>query len=209
MRWSPGDTIPPGRAIDLMTGDQELSDAMVGYQRGDVTGFECLYVALEEDVRRYFIMTVRDRGVVNDLVQETFLEVHRSRHTYQPPLPVRPWVFGIARHVRWRHRRLAMRRAQHESDVNDFSNVALGEAAGRWPVARTVDLRDVEEAVEQLPLTRREVWRLHHVLGLSFQEIAKRLRIGTGAAKLRSSRAMAALRRTLGIQATRQEHGDE
>ena len=41
-----------------------------------------------------------------DLLQETFLQIHRSRHAYRADLPVRPWVFTIARHVWLMDRRL-------------------------------------------------------------------------------------------------------
>lgn len=219
------------------TDDARLVELMEAYQAGQIEAFERLYVALSDDVRRYFAVVLRDRATTADLVQETFLEMHRSRRTYSPPLPVRPWIFGIARHVRWRHRRVMLRRARHEdasidADVFEASSGASSSARSpalspaRWtsssrsaaapaspgkPVspaavparatARTpIDQRDVEDALRQLPATRREAWLLHHVHGFSFQEIADRLRIGVDAAKLRSSRAMRTLRELLGAR---------
>ncbi len=89
---------------------------MAAYQAGELDGFRRLYGSLAGDLRRYFRRAVGDAALAEDLVQEAFLQVHRSRHTYQPELPVRPWVFGVARHVhgRWRReslRRVASRRA--------------------------------------------------------------------------------------------------
>ncbi len=133
-------------------------------------------------------------AAAQDLVQDTFLEIHRSRHTYLPPLPVRPWVFGIARHVLGRHRKAAWRRSRHED-----RDAGPDEAMAAPPARSVLETRDVAAALARLPAGRREAWVLHHVHGLSFQQIAERFRIGAGAAKLRSSRAMRALRAALGI----------
>src|SRR5207244_1009531 len=119
-------------------------------------------------------------------------EIHRSRRTYLPPRPVRPWVFGLAGNVLRRHRRAAWRRARHEC----ASGAALQPPA---PNRFAFDTRDVAEALRGVPLARREAWVLRHVYGWSFQEIAEQLRIGVVAAKLRSSRAMRSLRRALGV----------
>lgn len=177
-----------------MTDDERLIELMVTYQAGHLEAFERLYVLLSPDVRRYFAQVVRESAMTADLVQETFLEIHRSRHTYAPPLPVRPWIFGIARHVRWRHRRSTLRRGRHEELHADAIMSTSRDGA-----PRSFDHRDLDEALDRVPTTRREVWELHHVHGFSFQEIAARLRIGVGAAKLRSSRAMTTLRKLLGV----------
>src|SRR4051812_15448189 len=88
----------------MSSDEPRLIELMNAYQRGDPDAFAELYGVLANEMRRYFARVQRDHGVVHDLVQETFLELHRSRRTYTPPLPVRPWVFGIARHVAARHR---------------------------------------------------------------------------------------------------------
>ncbi|MFL6263975.1 MAG: RNA polymerase sigma factor [Thermoanaerobaculia bacterium] len=172
-------------------GDDELVHLLKAYQAGELAAFERLYAALAGELRRYFQANGAAGAAAQDLVQDTFLEIHRSRHTYLPPLPVRPWVFGIASNVLGRHRRAAWRRARHEGD-------GPAEAAAAAP-APAIETRDLAAALARLPASRREAWVLHHVHGLSFQQIAERFRIGVGAAKLRSSRAMRALRAALGV----------
>jgi RNA polymerase sigma-70 factor (ECF subfamily) len=174
--------------------DGELVRLLVSYQAGELAAFERLYATLAGELRGYFLANAEGGdGAAQDLVQDTFLEVHRSRHTYLPPLPVRPWVFGIARNVLGRHRRTAWRRSRHEDRH-------AAPDAERLPAAAppAFESRDLAAALARLPAGRREAWVLHHVHGLSFQQIAERFRIGVGAAKLRSSRAMRALRSALG-----------
>jgi DNA-directed RNA polymerase specialized sigma24 family protein len=64
---------------------------------------------------------------------------------------------------------------------------------------------ELEDVVRRLPPSGRDAWLLHHVLGLSFSEISSRLRIETGAARLRAHRCMTALRGILGIERRRQD----
>src|SRR5262245_22238569 len=91
--------------LDQSADEQQLIELMVAYQRGERAAVERLYALLCKDVQSYFAGACRDRRVIDDLAQDTFLEMHRSRQSYSPPLPVRPWLFGIARNVLARARR--------------------------------------------------------------------------------------------------------
>lgn len=180
--------------------EDELVELMIAYQAGRLDAFERVYLALADDLRRYFVVVARDATIAQDLVQDTFMEMHRARRTYSPPRPVRPWIFGIARNVHRRHRRGEFRRARHEQPSH------AEPPAPAAPSARAAARHEIDDAVARLPASRREPWLLHHVHGFSFEEIAGRLRIGVGAAKLRSSRAMRTLRTMLGAEKGR---GDE
>src|SRR5262245_9755909 len=148
----------PDRSVE----EQHLTELMVAYQLGDLAAFERLYALLCNDVQRYFAGTCRDRCVIHDLVQDTFLEMHRSRRTYNPPLPVRPWIFGIARNVLARARRAAKYRGV-QSSVDLEAESALAA-----PCTPTADAVDLENAISRLPDNTRDAWLLHHVFGFSF-----------------------------------------
>ena len=74
-----------------------LEPLMQQYQQGSLTAFEALYRELAPRVRGFLRAKVRDEARVSDLLQETFLEIHRSRRTYLPGASVAGWVFGIAK----------------------------------------------------------------------------------------------------------------
>jgi RNA polymerase sigma-70 factor, ECF subfamily len=183
--------VDPERPTGDAGREDDLVPLMIAYQAGRLDAFEALYHALAADVRRFFAASVREPANALDLVQLTFLELHRARHTYRPPRPVRPWVFGIAVNVRRRHRREAASRARREADA------PAGMADVPGPPPDVVGTVAVRRALEQIPIGRRRAWILHHVHGFSFEEIGARLGIGAGAAKLRSSRAMRGLRALL------------
>ncbi|HEY7699847.1 MAG TPA: RNA polymerase sigma factor [Vicinamibacteria bacterium] len=173
---------------------EDLVALMTSYQAGQVRAFERLYALLAPSLFRYF--ESRSAHVASDLVQETFLQIHRSRHTYTPPLPVQPWVFGVARNVERRHWRRSRRQEGRLLDLEgmDRTAVALGARA-----SSRVDLGDLEDVVRRLPASGRDAWLLHHMHGFSFPEIGARLRIEAGAARLRAHRTMSAIRELLGI----------
>ncbi len=164
---------------------------MVRYQAGDPAAFEELYAELAPAVRRVLRRHTVDAERVADLAQETFLQVHRARHTYDPAYPPLPWVLAIARHVWLMHRRAASRRPQPDTDVETIALTTRAEAEA-YP-----EKAAVHAALGALSSDRRRPLVWHHVWGLSFREIATRLGIRADAAKLRSSRGMSELRSRL------------
>ena len=132
-------------------------------------------------------------SLTEDLLQETFLQIHRSRHTYTPPRPVGPWAFAIARHVFLMHRRASARRYRVETGALE----QLPEVPVPPAMEQLGSHRDVWRALAELSDDRREAVLLHHVWGFTFGEIGAMLGIRAGTAKLRAHRALGALRTLL------------
>ncbi len=173
--------------------DVVLRGLMAAYQDGSLEAFDNLYGMLEGELRRFFGARCRDAVRVDDLLQETFLQVHRSRRAYLRDRPVRPWVYAIAKRVFLMHVRTVHRRETPEATA--LSSIAEPATAGaeRDAVARLA----LSDALSQIPNAGRRAFLLHHHHGFSFGEVASALGINPGAAKLRSSRAARTLRRLL------------
>jgi RNA polymerase sigma-70 factor (ECF subfamily) len=173
--------------------DEELRGWMVEYQAGRLDAFDRVYAAVAAPLRRYLTSLTRSASEAQDLLQEAFLQIHRSRRTYDANQPVRPWVFAIARHVYLMSLRSARRRPVRATEPVEGVDV---------PVPPEVDgLADrlaLRAAVARIGADRREAMLLHHVWGFRFREVGAIQGITESAAKLRSSRAMAELRRILG-----------
>jgi RNA polymerase sigma-70 factor, ECF subfamily len=189
---------PGGVAAKEQTGpvdrdDRALRALMVAYQGGDMEAFEALYGAMAGGVVGYLRALTRDATRADDLLQETFLHLHRSRHTYDPARPVRPWIYAIAHNVFLMARRAAGRLGRHEAIAQD----ELPEVAVPAEVESLADRDAVRYALALLPLDRREAVVLHHVLGLSFDEVGKVQGGSAGAARVRAHRGMKELRALL------------
>jgi RNA polymerase sigma-70 factor (ECF subfamily) len=169
--------------------EARLCALMVRYQAGDAAAFDEVYDALAPPLRRYLHALTRRTDRADDLVQETFLQIHRSRHTYNADRPVRPWAFAIARNVWLMHERTRRRREPPHLDLDWVADVGVRpDAEALW------EHEELRRALARLPVDRAEVLLLHHVWGFTFEEIGKILGIRPGAARVRASRAMGAVR---------------
>jgi len=139
----------------------------------------------------------RDPAVADDLLQTTFLKLHRVRATYRPELPVRPWLFTIAASVRRDELRRRYRLPPHVGE-DDWERLEAQMHEDRKESAGDSDLAEtVRAAIDRLPEAQRAVVYLHRYEGLTFDEIAAVLSTTPGAARTRASRAYDALRKEL------------
>jgi RNA polymerase sigma-70 factor (ECF subfamily) len=184
-----------GEVTDLWKGqwetrkkEEELRHCMVRYQAGDVAAGEELVERLSPGLLSYFMRPQANPGDVEDLVQECWLRIHRSRHTYRAADPLLPWVFAIARHTMLDDRRRRSRRAARE--------VLLAEPPERpsHATAAASRVRDTERLLEQLPPSQRDVLLLLNVTGMTMTEAARAMSSSVAATKQRAHRAYARLR---------------
>jgi RNA polymerase sigma-70 factor, ECF subfamily len=186
--------MPPEAKKELDTGEQELCELMQRYLAGELEAFDGVYGALSGRVRGYLLSQCRDAARADDLLQETFLQLHRSRRTYEPGRPVTPWVFAIARHVYLMHRRSTGRRLRFEDALAADSR---SSDRARDDERTIVHADQIEHALRDVPADQRDALLLHHVEGWSFVEIAERLGIRVNAAKTRAFRGMRKMREQL------------
>jgi RNA polymerase sigma-70 factor, ECF subfamily len=173
-------------------GDQELRALMMRYQDGSLEAFQEIYAQLAAGVRRYLSHLAGGSEIADDLLQETFLQMHRSRAAYNPKYAVRPWVFGLARNVFLMNRRAARQWAKmHESreDLPEFPVLPEADRLGSQD--------EIRRCIAYLPPDQSEALLLHHEWGFSFEEIAGMLGVSAAAARARASRGMAELRLAL------------
>jgi len=178
-------------AADNARDDQRLIELMVGYQKGSMGDFSALYAELSRPLLRYLWTYVRNSSTAEDLLQETFLQIHRARHTYLPPRPLRPWVYAITRHVALMHLRSARRRKEQLAD-GELPDLPVPPG-----FEHLADRATVLRMLDRLPRSGQEVLILHHLLGLSFEEVGKVVGLSAGTAKVRAHRALRSLRESI------------
>lgn len=136
-----------------------------------------------------------DRGLAEDLAQETFLRVVRDR-TYRPGAPFQPWLFAIATNlVRDHHRRQARRPASAgeselagmASDVGDPEATAVGRE----------ESRRVAAAIQSLPIEFRSVLLMRFFHDMPLAAVATALDVPLGTVKSRLHTGVRRLRELL------------
>lgn len=174
--------------------EQQLSALMTAYQQGDIHAFDGLYQGLRPRLQKYLLVLTRGRSHAGDLLQETFLQIHRSRRTYLPGRPVVPWAFAIARHVYLMDVRKRTRMRTQEIVLDD----PLPEIPVPPEAEGLAEKERLQKALGQLPADQIEAVTLHHVWGFTFEEIGATLGIRGVTAKVRAFRGMKRLKEILG-----------
>jgi len=182
----------------LMDTDRKPETLMTRYQAGDFTAVTALVESIGPLLHRFFMAQCASRSDADDLLQDTWLRIHRVRHTYRPGDPVLPWFYAIARRVRIDHYRKASRTTACERRLEDVSNVA---AALPREEAHADDL---EVLLAPLSESQREVLRMMKVAGMSLEEVARATASSVGSVKQKVHRAYRTLRESMNAMRPKQ-----
>jgi RNA polymerase sigma-70 factor, ECF subfamily len=179
--------------------DTDLETLMARYQQGDLAAATALIGNISPKLRRFFAIELASRNHADDLLQETWLRIHKVRHTYRPGEQVLPWFYAIARHVRVDHYRRIIRTTAREKRLHEIPTIAASVSSESEP------LLDLETLLAPLPESQREVIEMLKVAGMSLEEVARATSSSVGSVKQKVHRAYAKLRKSLGPPFARQE----
>ncbi len=179
---------------------------MLLYQGGNEAAFEILYWRHQHGIFNFICHFIGESGnQAEELLQDVFLKVVKSRKRYEPSAKFTTWVYQIARngcidHFRkMKHRKLtslsqpidADEEMSVETTISHSSpspekNAHMGELAGV-----------LKKAIDSLPDEQREIFLMREDLNLSFAEIAEALKCPINTAKSRMRYALEHLRKSL------------
>jgi RNA polymerase sigma factor (sigma-70 family) len=145
-------------------------------------------------IYRYLKRMTRDEQLAEDLTQETFLKVMRARGTFEVRGSGAVWLFTIARNALRDHLRGISRRPQ----------AVEAEAASVVSIQPEQHLAlSLEQALDRLPETDRDVFLLRELGGLGYDEISTVCELSPDAVRSRIHRARVGLRERLTAPLTR------
>ncbi len=159
--------------------DEELMQA---YQGGSEEAFRHLFDRHSAKIYGFLVKHLKDRAQVDDVFQNTFLKLHRTRSKYDPSLPVRGWLFAICKTVMLDFIR---KRNRHQAEElnDDYA-----------PTPAITNDSSISKTTEQLPEQQRRVISLRFNEDMTFEEIAARLETTPANARQLVSRAIRRLK---------------
>ena len=170
-----------------MRSDEELMEAYVG---GDTAAFSELFERYGPMLLRIMRRQLREDDA-QELVQQTFLQMHRARNDFDTGRKLRPWLMTIAYNLK---RELFRRRGRKPEAALEVEPEA--EDKGDI-VERKSEATRLRRALATLPDGQREVIEMHWFEELSFPEVAEILGLSTSAVKVRAHRGYKMLRASL------------
>ena len=151
-----------------------------------------VWTQLSADLRQFIRRRVPDEHVADDLLQETFLRIHRNLGTLNEADRLAAWVYQIAHNVIHDHYRKSPNAtvALDDADACDEPDCPVSQLrcrAGEW----------LDELIRQLPEGYREAVQLAEIEGLTQQAVADRLGLSLSGAKSRIQRGRAMFKEVL------------
>jgi RNA polymerase sigma-70 factor (ECF subfamily) len=205
-----GVAVPPEQAQASMTETpvlEMLSDAevMLRVAAGDSGSFDYLVEKFRRPMISFMYRMTRNQSVAEELAQEVFLRVYRSRQTYAASAKFTTWLYRIATNLAVNHAR-DTKYERPENTVNiDEPDTETGltvDVADRSLNAEQVILRRerlaaIRKHIEALPERQRAAVIMHKYQSMDYKQIAGVLKLSESATKSLLFRAYETLRETL------------
>ncbi len=165
------------------------------YAAGDEGAFQELVNQYKDSVYAFLRRFLNDRDLVDDVFQETFMQLYVSRDTFDLSKPLRPWLFTIAANKA----KDALRRRQRVDSTN-LGSMFDSDEHSVDDVLNTLDYNDhlpyddlikeetaaqVKRIIARMPTKLREILLLAYFQKFSYGEIAGMLGIPVGTVKSR------------------------
>ncbi len=167
---------------------------MSAYVAGDAAAFRALFERYAPLLTRAMLRELFVREEANDLVQQTFLQLHRARRDFDASQKVKPWVFTIAMNLKREYFRRKKRRPERSLDAEGAPEPQVSARGAEHVEAH----RTLARVMANLPADQREVIELHWFDELEFPEVAQVVGASVSAVKVRAHRGYVRLREALG-----------
>jgi RNA polymerase sigma-70 factor (ECF subfamily) len=176
---------------------KKLSDAQLleEYSQGREQAFRELVSRYKNSLYAFLRRFLNRRDMIEDVFQETFLQLYTSRDSFNPERPLRPWLFTIAANKA----KDALRKQQRSSAV-PIGTISDGEQASFDDVLNSLSSDEtrpyeslergevaerVREVVGNMPESAREILILAYFNKFSYKQMAQILSIPIGTVKSR------------------------
>ena len=188
-----------GVAAAALDFDTEL---MLRVKEGDGASFGTLLEKHRSSVVHFLFRMVQNHAVAEELAQEVFLRVYRSRGTYEPTAKFTTWLFRIATHLALNALRDGKNERLQERLDDDTSELPVRQVSDRRPSVEQsmlyqAKMNEIRRAITALPDKQRAAVLMHKYEEMEYSQIAKVLSCSESAVKSLLFRAYETLRARL------------
>lgn len=185
----------------------ELTDAdvMLRVKAGDDAAFDYLVEKFRRPIVSFMYRMAHNQAVAEELAQEVFLRVYRSRHTYAAEAKFTTWLYRIATNLGVNHARDSKAERvdqtvsidEQDEDTGLSIDVADPHMTAEQAILRRERLAAIRRHVENLPERQRVAVLMHKYQNMDYRQIAEVLKLSESATKSLLFRAYETLRERL------------
>ena len=178
---------------DKLPPQQDWPGLMRRAQDGDQTAYGLVLRAMLPAIRAFARRRITDETLVEDAIQDTLLTIHKLRHTYDPSLPMLPWIAAIAGARAVDALRRGGRARRHE--VSDEAAMAMAiDVDAQDAIEAFGTEREVDRLLGTLPPRQRMILEMVKLREMTLDDAARESRMTISAVKSLLHRAFAKLR---------------
>ena len=177
-------------------------ELMLRVKEGDGASFGLLLEKHRASVIHFVYRLVQEQAIAEELAQEVFLRVYRSRASYEPTAKFKTWLFRIATHLalNWLRDEKHERGQERLDDVS--THLPARQISDRRPsveqeLVYSVKLEEIRRAIAALPEKQRAAVLMHKYEEMEYTQIARALGCSESAVKSLLFRAYETLRSRL------------
>ncbi len=197
---------PAAEVAPVVSGETTTdADIMLRVKTGDDSAFEYLVQKYRRPMVSFMFRMAHNSAVAEDLAQEVFLRVYRSRESYEASAKFTTWLYRIATNLAVNHAR-DTRHERPENTVNldepdtetgQTMDLADGSMSAEEQIVRRERLAAIRQKVQALPERQRMAVAMHKYQQMDYKQIAEVLKLSESATKSLLFRAYETLREQL------------
>jgi len=182
-----------------------LSDAevMLELRSGNMAAFDVLLAKYRKQIIHFMFRMVHNQAVAEELAQEVFLRIYRSRETYRAEARFSTWLYRIATNLGVnyardnRHERTASTVYLDEPETGTTPDVADSTPSAEAGMLRRERMMAIRQHVMALPERQKTAVLMHKYEGMDYKQIGEVLKLSESATKSLLFRAYQTLREKL------------
>lgn len=144
--------------------DEEL---MLLYQNGSEASFQILYDRHSSKIFGFILKRIQNKETANEVFQDVFIKIHKSKHLYNKSLPLLPWIFTITRNAVFDY-------AKRGNKVEIATPVEKMDERAAMEDQQELGL-DFQPSLLKLPLQQKLAVEMRYYDEKTFEEIAETL----------------------------------
>ncbi|MFC2160268.1 RNA polymerase sigma factor [Acidobacteriota bacterium] len=169
--------------------------------KGEKRAFEMIIQKYQSPLANYVRRMVKENELALDITQDVFIKAYSFLHSYRQEYKFKTWIYKIASNTvidYWRKKKIDAFSIDQQFDL-DGDSVSFQIPSKDPSLEKTIELHEVKERIEEvldkLPLSLKELFIWRHINDLSYEEMAEIKGIPVGTIKNRVFQAKEVLRK--------------
>src|SRR5215813_389425 len=191
--------------LSSVLGSESDAEIMLRVRTGDQSAFDYLVQKYRRPMVSFMYRMARNAAAAEDLAQEVFLRVYRSRETYEASAKFTTWLYRIATNLAVNHARdtrherpeNTLRLDEPDRETGNTPDLADDAASAEERILRAERVAAIRQKVHALPERQRMAVIMHKYQQMDYRQIAEVLKLSESATKSLLFRAYETLREQL------------